>query len=201
MAALYTKVAALRKFFNNLRAVIAEKHQQLAKIETYDATIEYLVAENEIDAKQARALRITLPRQVGDSRYILNNLGAHLGIGVVFAFDVIPLPLGTIGRVSWVAGSRCVETYRRNTDRARVHSLTVFLVAAIPWIGYAAYLIPLKKGARELNYLLANQIVISRVGKSLNAYLSTRSKFFGMVGEWLAPTPDSLKTERHKSCS
>ncbi|MDJ0788078.1 MAG: hypothetical protein QNK05_14810 [Myxococcota bacterium] len=153
------------------------------------ATLERLVADGEISRESAESLRERLPEQLHDARYVLRHLGAHLGIGVIFAFDVVPLPLGTIARVSWVAGSRVVEGARGNWARARIHSLGVLLIAAVPWFGYAAYLLPLRRRSPELAYVLANHTWLGRTGRTYESFLSESRAPVRRLGRTLVPRP------------
>jgi hypothetical protein len=185
---VYTFVL-LKELIRKLRVSAKNSRRQISSVETYNVVIEHLLTNRDISEGEAAYLRSKLPAQLQDSAYILSNLGAHLGIGVVFAFDLIPLPLGTIGRVSWVAGARIYETIKRNGDRARLHSLGVFLIAAIPLFGYAAYLLPLRQNAHELCFILANHIWLSRTGISFETFLSRSSTPLRSFGRWLAPFP------------
>lgn len=186
----------MREFSRTLKRAIADKYEQLTGLALYEETIAELQRRDDITPEQASALRARLPRQLQESNYILKHLGAHLGIGVVFAFDVVPLPLGTIGRISWVAGARLYETLKRNWSRARIHSIGVFLLAAVPWIGYAAYLLPLRKHARELNYLLTNHMMLGRRGMSVAAYVSARGGVARWIMDRLVPAPEALVNEQ-----
>jgi hypothetical protein len=152
-------------------------------------TLERLASDGLIPEERAAVLRAGLPHQIESSRYVLGHLGAHLGIGAVFAFDLVPLPLGTIGRVSWVAGNRVVEQLRGNRARARVHSLGVFLIAAIPFLGYAAYLLPLRRQSRELTFLLANHTWLARTGRTYEEFVAGRSAPVRRAARWLVPSP------------
>ena len=152
-------------------------------------TIEYLQQRQLVTARQADRLRDSLAAELEAAGYILKNLGAHLSIGVVFAFDVVPLPLGTIGRVGWVAGARIVETLRNRPQRARIHSMGVFLIAAIPWFGYAAYLLPLRRQSGELAFVIANHSWRQRTGRTYEEFLAGASAPMRRFGRWLVPVP------------
>ena len=106
----------------------------------------------------------------------------------MFAFDLVPLPLGTISRVSWVAGSRLIEQLRGNAGRARVHSLAVFLVAAIPLLGYAAYLLPLRRQSTELAFVLANHTWLVRTGRTYEQFVANTYRPVRRVARWLVPS-------------
>jgi hypothetical protein len=148
-----------------------------------------LLADKVISDIQANQLRECLEAQFAESRYVLKNLGVHLSIGVVFAFDVVPLPLGTIARVGWVALAKLFETARGNWDKAKVHSIGVFLIAAIPWFGYAAYLLPLRRDSRELAYTMANFSWKSRTGKTFEDFVKSKPSLISKFARWLVPLP------------
>jgi hypothetical protein len=118
---------------------LGDARSRLVDTESLEQTLQRLRADGEISEEQSACLRATLRKQLDGSRYVLGHLGAHFAIGAVFAFDLIPIPLGTIARVCWVAGSRLVESVRGNRERAKVHSAGVLVIAAVPWLGYAAY--------------------------------------------------------------
>jgi protein-S-isoprenylcysteine O-methyltransferase Ste14 len=158
-------------------------------------TIDRLRGEGQLSEARAHLMRQELPHAISESAYVLRHLGAHLTIGVVFAFDVIPLPLGTIGRVLWVAGNRAYETGFGSRERARVHSFKVFLVAAIPWIGYVAYLLPLRNESSELAWLLAHNLSYRFYGVSFEEFLAAKPRVLRRLGGWLLP-PISGETHR-----
>ncbi len=150
-------------------------------------TIERLHTGGELSAVRAQTLRRELPGAVAESSYILRHLGVHLAIGAVFAFDVIPLPLGTIGRVLWVLLARVYESLFGTWERAQVHSLKVVLVAAFPWIGYGAYLLALRRRNPELTWLLANYLSYRFYGGSLDEVLSRKPRLIRRAGQRLFP--------------
>jgi hypothetical protein len=149
-----------------------------------------LVADEVLSEHRAASLRATLRSDLDRSRYILRHLGAHLAIGAIFAFDLVPIPPGTIARVCWVAGSRIVESARRNLSRARVHSAGVLMIAAVPWLGYAAYLLPLRRQSTELAFVLANHTWLSRTGRTYEQFLVTTRAPVRRLGRWLVPLPE-----------
>jgi len=146
-------------------------------LNSIEGTLERMISEGVFPKERALLLKNKLPEDIEKSKYIIYNLTVHAGIGVFFAFDVIPIPLGTISRFSWVLGNRIYYTIKRNNERKEVHSLSVLLVSAIPWIGYIAYTIPLKKQGEDLCYLYANHLTYSKKGKSLKDYLESKPKF------------------------
>jgi hypothetical protein len=164
-------------------------HTKLPALEELEATISDLHSRGAISSTQAEYLEQHVALQLDESKYVLKNLAGHLSIGVIFAFDVIPLPLGTISRVVWVAVARVLETLRRNVERARVHSLGVLLIAAIPWFGYAAYLLPLRTHSRELAYVMANHSWIERTGETYESFVLSKSTPIARFARWLVPLP------------
>jgi hypothetical protein len=157
-----------------------------------ESTIVQMETDGDISVPQSALLKSSLVSELEAAGYILRNLGAHLGIGAVFAFDLIPLPLGTFGRVGWVIGARVVETMRRNPIRARVHSLGVLLIAAVPWFGYAAYLLPLRNQNRDLSFVIANHTWLMRTGRTYEQYLTTAPLPFRKFARWLVPAPGTV---------
>src|SRR5262245_29005050 len=175
-------------FRQRLQQSIARARRGLIDPDALVETLERLSAEGVISEAQAGALRASLPGHLDGSRYILGHLGAHLGIAAVFAFDLVPLPLGTVSRVSWVAGNRRVEQIRGNASRARVHSLAVFLIAAIPLLGYAAYLLPLRRQSHELAFVLANHTWLARTGRTYEEFVAGTYPPVRRVARWLVPS-------------
>ena len=171
------------------RRSVADTQARLLDRDALELTLQRLVDDGDITAAQRDALRAAVDAQADGSRYVLRHLAAHLAIGAVFAFDVVPLPLGTIARVSWVAGSRVVETARRNPEQARVHSIGVFALAAVPWVGYAAYLLPLRRRSAELGFVLANQSWVNRTGRTYEQFLAGSRAPIRRIGRWLVPAP------------
>jgi hypothetical protein len=176
-------------FRKKLQSSIALARGNVVDPEALHRTLEHLSTEGVISAERAAVLRSNLPAQLESSRYVLSHLGAHLGIAAVFAFDLIPLPLGTISRVFWVVGNRTVEQLRGNLERSRVHSLPVLLIAAIPLLGYSAYLLPLRRQSRELAFLLANHAWLVRTGGSYEQFVASSSRPVRRVARWLVPVP------------
>jgi hypothetical protein len=121
-------------------------------------TIDRLRAEGLLGDEQSLRLREELPHALAGSRYVLRHLTAHAAIGTVFLLDPTPLPLGTLCRVGWVAGNRVLEALFGSPERARIHSLAVLLVAALPVLGYAAYLLPLRRESEATAFLFANHV-------------------------------------------
>ena len=118
-------------------------------------------------------MRAGLEETVHDSAYVLGHLGAHLGIAAIrVGFPL--LPIGSLGRSLWVLGSRLVETLRGRPERAHVHSVTVFVVALIPFVGYCAYVVALRRVSEDAAYLYLNHVSYSRNGESFDLFLARR---------------------------
>ena len=180
----------LDRFREKLRSSISLGRGQVVDPEALVGTLERLSADGAISQEHAAVLRSELPSQIEKSRYVLSHLGAHLGIAAVFAFDLIPLPLGTISRVLWVAGNRVVEQVRGNLERARLHSLPVLLIAAIPLLGYSAYLLPLRRQSRDLTFLMANHAWLVRTDRTYEQFVASSSRPVRRVARWLVQLPE-----------
>ena len=170
---------------------LASAREKLVDPEALSRTLERLSADGVISGARADSLRASLPSQLDGSRYVLAHLGAHLGIGALFAFDLVPLPLGTVARVAWVAGNRLVEQWRGEAEQARVHSLAVLCVAAIPLLGYGAYLLPLRRQSTELAFVLANHAWLARTGRSYEQFVTDAPAPVRRIARWLVPLPDA----------
>ena len=153
-----------------------------------ERTIERLVGDGLVTAGEALALREELPRLLAQSGYVLRHLGAHAAIGGIFLFDPTPLPLGTACRVLWVAGSRLWETLFGSPERASVHSLPVFLIAAIPALGYAAYLLPLRRQSETAAFLFANHVSYALFDAPTEALVVRSPRLLRRVARKLLPT-------------
>jgi hypothetical protein len=179
----------LAAFRERLQQSIARARARLIDPDALLQTLERLTADDVISGVRAASLRTSLPGQLDESRYILAHLGAHLGIAAVFAFDIVPLPLGTLCRVSWVAGNRLVERLRGDASHARVHSLAVFPFAAIPLLGCGAYLLPLRRQSAELAFLLANHAWLARTGRTYEQFVADTHPPIRLIARWLVPSP------------
>ncbi len=153
-------------------------------------TIDRLHFDGRLSDGRAHLLRRELPHALSESAYVLRHFGVHLSIGMIFAFDVVPLPLGSISRVLWVVGNRAYEAAFGSREKADVHSLEVVFVAAIPWIGYGAYLLPLRHQSHELTWLLAHHFSYRLYGASFDEMLSGRPRVVRRFGAWLLPPID-----------
>lgn len=82
-------------------------------------------------------------------------------------------------------GNRVYETLRGDEERKRVHSLRVLAAAAIPWVGYFAYLTPLRTQSEQAFYLFANHVAYSHSDRSLEEYLRTKPRFIRRIAQRL----------------
>lgn len=163
------------------------------------ATIARLLAEKHLTEAEAARMHADLPDTLKNSGYILRHLTAHWTIGAVFAFDIVPLPLGTIARVCWVIGSRVVETCRGRWERAAIHSLPVLGISAIPIAGYFAYLIPLKSRSADAAFLYANHFTYTRSNCALPVYLERKPKWIAwMVRKAVSAPSEPIASEEGK---
>ena len=129
-------------------------------------TVAKLLEEGQISNSKANEIRETITEHLDKANYILRHLAAHLSIGVVFAFDPLPLPLGTFARVGWVISARITETVRHRRDQARVHSLRITAISAIPLFGYSAYFFALKEHSPAVAVLAVNSYSLWKTGKT-----------------------------------
>lgn len=116
-------------------------------------------ADGKLNKDKEDYINSHLEEWVADSKYILRNLGVHIGIGVIrFTAFPFPLPLGSTLRALWVMANRMYCNLRLDMRRKSVHSLLVLFFSIIPFLGYFAYTIPLKKKSEYLTYLYAQHI-------------------------------------------
>lgn len=160
--------------------------ENIFSIDSLNRTVDRMIHEKQMTLKQNESIRKKINSGGKDVKYILKNLSAHVFIGVIFAFDVIPLPLGTISRVCWVAGNRFFTTFMKiDKDKQQVHNFKVLFFSAIPWVGYFAYLIPLMKIDTSLTNLYANHISYHIKDKSFNSYLLESPKLTQKLFEFV----------------
>lgn len=170
-----------------LRESFAARHRELLEVTRLERTIERLRIDGVVSEAEANALRQELPSALDRSGYVLRHLSAHGALGAVFAFDLIPLPLGTLGRVLWVAGARAYESLFGTRERARVHSLPVLLIAAIPLVGYGAYLLPLRRESEAAAFLFANHSCYALLGADAEACVARCPRPLRRAARWLVP--------------
>ena len=115
---------------------------------------------------------------VKDSKYILMNLGVHIGVGFVrFTAMPLPLPIGSTLRPLWVIGNRIYCNLRWDMHKKRIHSLAVLFFSMIPFLGYLAYTLPLRNKSEYLTYLYAQHISYGLYDKTLEEKLKKAPGF------------------------
>jgi protein-S-isoprenylcysteine O-methyltransferase Ste14 len=176
-----------RSLSMSLRRFVDRSHSRLIDATAVAATIERLRTSGHLSGACAQLLQKQISETGSKSAYVLRHLGAHVAIGLVFAFDIVPLPLGTLSRVAWVVGNRVYESGRGSRERARVHSFKVMFVAAIPWVGYGAYLLPLRRENAATAYLYAQHLSYAISGVPFDEFLATKPRLFRAIGVWLVP--------------
>jgi hypothetical protein len=139
--------------------------------------------EEKISKTEEAYIKENLDEWVEDSKYILLNLGVHIGIGFVrFTAIPLPLPIGTIMRPIWVGGNRVFYTLRHDPHRKGIHSLKVLLFSAIPFLGYLAYTIPLRKKSEYLTYLYAQHVSYGMYNKTIEEKLKKAPSLIKKIG-------------------
>ncbi len=142
-------------------------------------TIELLRDAGEVSEEHAERLRNVLSELTATTNYIVRHLAVHLGIGA--SKLILPLPIGAFLRGAWVAFARAVETLRRRPEQARVHSLPVFLVACIPFFGYLAYIVALRRHDPDAALLYANHLSYLRYDMPLEEVLRDRPRLIRRI--------------------
>jgi hypothetical protein len=170
-----------------LRGSFTARRRELLEATGLERTLERLRTDGVVSEEEADALRQELPSTLARSGYVLRQLAAHGALGAIFAFDLIPLPLGTLGRVLWVAGARVYESLFGTRERARVHSLPVLLIAAIPLVGYGAYLLPLRRESEAAAFLLANHSCYALLDADAETCVARCPRPLRRAARWLVP--------------
>jgi len=142
-------------------------------------TIDLLYDAGEVSKERAEGLRAVLSDLTATTSYIIRHLAVHLGIGA--SKMIVPLPIGAFLRGAWVAFARAVETLRRRPEQARVHSLPVFLVACVPFFGYLAYIVALRRHDPDAAFLYANHLSYLRYDLPLEAVLRDRPRLIQRI--------------------
>jgi hypothetical protein len=173
----------------SLREAFAARRRELLQREGFERTIERLRGDGLLAEQTALGLREELHELMAGSRYVLGHLGAHAAIGAVFLLDPTPLPLGTLSRVGWVAGNRAVEALFGTPERARVHSLLVLGIAALPVLGYAAYLVPLRRESETAAFLFANHVSYALFDAPAERLVARAPRPLRRIARWLVPAP------------
>jgi len=164
--------------------------RRLRDPQALEATVSRLVEEGHLSEARAASLRESLPHTVEASGYVLKHLAVHVFLCIVFAMDMLPLPLGMISRSCWVAGHRVYHTFRGDERRKQVHSYPVLAASLIPWLGGLAYVIPLRKVGDHAVFLYANHICYEQWDRSLEAFLVERPDWFSRRARRLMGLPD-----------
>lgn len=144
-----------KKFKEKGKKIVHNLHH----LPSLQKTVERMVSDGRIDKDRAEHIESNLEEWVSDSKYILLNLSVHIGMGFVrFMAIPLPLPVGSTLRVLWVIANRIYCDIKWDMRKKRIHSLLVLFFAAIPFLGYFAYTIPLKNKSEYLTYLYAQHI-------------------------------------------
>ncbi|NQX87107.1 MAG: hypothetical protein HRT77_00430 [Halioglobus sp.] len=138
-------------------------------------SVERMHTEHIISAGEEREIAGQIKSDLEGAGYILKHLGGHLAIGGFRYLTMIPLPIGSMVRPLWVVAWRVIESLRGNKARAAVHSLPVFLFSVLPFLGYSAYMIALRRSNERFAFVLANHLCYHRKNMSALAFYEGRS--------------------------
>jgi hypothetical protein len=167
--------------------------QSLHHLPSLQETITRMSREDKLTKEKEDYIRANLEKWVVDSKYILFNLGVHIALGFVrFTFVPFPLPIGSTLRAIWVMANRMYCNIRLDWHRKRVHSLFVLGFAIIPFLGYFAYTIPLKKKSEYLTYLYAQHISYHLYDKTVEQKLKKAPLFIKKIAYALL-VPNEIK--------
>ena len=139
---------------------------------------------------EAKRLREELVDIRDRSTYVLGHLGAHFAVAGL-RLSIPFLPFGSVLRGSWVLGARAVETVRGRWERARVHSVPVMLLALVPFLGYLAYTMPLRRVHPQAGWLYANHVMVLRSGRTLDGLVEARPVLRSVVERITGTRPES----------
>ncbi|MEA3306024.1 MAG: hypothetical protein U9R52_04335, partial [Candidatus Omnitrophota bacterium] len=168
--------------------------QSLHHVPSLRETLARMTAEDKISREKEQYIVSNLEEWVTDSKYILLNLGVHIGIGFVrFTAMPLPLPIGSTLRPFWVMANRMYCNIRLDWHRKRIHSLPVLFFAFIPFLGYFAYTIPLKKKSEYLTYLYAQHISYMLYGAAMEQKLEKAPAFIRKIGYMLLIPKELVK--------
>ena len=157
--------------------------QNLHHVPSLQETLVRMTAEGKISSEKKQYIDSNLEEWVADSKYILLNLGVHIGIGFVrFTAMPLPLPIGSTLRPLWVMANRMYCNIKLDWHRKQTHSLPVLFFAFIPFLGYFAYAIPLKKKSEYLAYLYAQHISYMLYGVTMEQKLEKAPAFIRKIG-------------------
>ena len=152
------------------------------------------------------SLRETLSRLYAEKKinqerkdFILLNLGVHLGIGLVrFTVTPFPVPIGSILRPLWVMANRMYCNLKWDMHRKKTHSIAVLLFSFIPFLGFFAYTIPLKKKSKYLSYLYAEHIAYELYNTALEDKLAKVPKLIRKIGYALLVPKENRGEEQER---
>lgn len=157
--------------------------RDLLHIPSLEKTITRMVTDGRLSEEREAYIKSNLKEWVEDSRYILFNLGIHISIGFVrFTVFPFPLPIGSTLRPLWVMANRMYCNLKWDMRRKAVHSILVLLFSIIPFVGYFAYTIPLKKKSEYLTYLYAQHISYLIYDSVLEQKLKKAPKLIRNIG-------------------
>ena len=132
--------------------------QTLQHLPSLRKTAIRMFEEGKITGERKQYIDSHIEEWVTDSKHTLFSLGVHISIAFV-RFTILPFPLmGSTLRGLWTTGCRIYYTLKRDLHKKHIHSFTVLFVSLIPFLGYFAYTIPLKKECEYLAYLYAEHI-------------------------------------------
>ena len=158
------------------------RHKKIIKslhhVPSLRETVARMYAEGRLNKDREEYINMYLEEWVADSKYILFNLGVHIGIGFVrFTVLPFPIPIGTILRPVWVAANRIYCNLRWDMQRKKIHSLPVFWFSMIPFVGYFAYTTPLRQKSEYLPYLYAEHISYGLYNKTIEERMAKAPRF------------------------
>ena len=169
--------------------------QSLNHLPSLQETIARMVSDGKLSGEKEEYIQTHLAEWMADSKYILLNLGVHIGMGFVrFTAMPFPLPIGSTLRGLWVMANRMYCNLRLDWHRKRVHSLFVLGFAIIPFLGYFAYTIPLKKKSEYLTYLYAQHISYLLYDANIEEKLKKVPRFIRNIG-YLLLLPAEVREE------
>lgn len=168
-----------------LKSKKSKRHiiKSLHHLPSLQETIARMSSDGKLSRQREAYIHSHLEEWVVDSKYIILNLGVHIGIGFVrFTAFPFPLPLGSTLRALWVMANRMYCNLRLDFRRKKVHSLLVLGFSIIPFVGYFAYTIPLRKKSEYLTYLYAQHIAYHLYDITLEQKLSRAPRFIRKIG-------------------
>lgn len=177
--------------YDKIKTIMEKKSKKnilehLHHIPSLKETIVRMALDGRLSKEREEYIRTHLEEWVADSKYILLNLGIHMTMGLVrFTAFPFPLPIGSTLRAVWVMANRMHCNIIWDMRRKSVHSVIVLLFSIIPFLGYFAYTIPLKKKSEYLAYLYAQHISYMMYGKNMEEKLKKAPGFIKKIGNAL----------------